>query len=448
MHHGFLPACLAVLVAGCIGDGSDPADSTDTVGATSDATSDTSDNTTTPPGPIDVTVTDGAAPLDGTTVVFHDAEGAALASATTDGLGQASFDAFPTGGAVTVVVEGGAAGTVLLTSLELEPGDDVHLTPVASTASLASVDVDVVAFEGATEHWVTAGCGYELVTPGATSTYDLGPSCVNAEDEATFVAYASDSAGKGTVAFAVHEDVAIGGTGTPGVTFETWRQDFSQVAVTATKAPPTMTELEVYHFELQDGVVVHGGFGFGVEAPPGGGAAFRLDHVIGEFDATSIRLTMRHDTKDHRSSSVIFRAFDTPPATLDIDLSADLMPRLHSAELDFEDRRLHWSEDGPVTEADATSARLVWVRDETAFTWSISGPAASSAELTLPELPESIGSWWPTADSDFVGGPVVAHLGHTAVASYEEIRQTVPAPVFVAPTVAAPYTMWTTQTGP
>jgi hypothetical protein len=406
-------------------------------------------------GPLTVHVTSGGAPEPGTPIVFHDATGAVLSSATTDATGSVTQMMVP-GGQVTAIL-GTLEDPSPVTVQEVQPGDTITFVAAPPFSS------DIVGFftvELPAGIW-DAGIGdagngdgdaggvTETVSAGLCSItlpnfLSVGSNCqtggtfplfVSARDEnQRELAYTyqkgnlvPDSGGS-----EAPEDVAVARPFSPVTVLQTIAVtnipadadggiiDYVQTSDTEI-ADGLTTQLTL----LSQGAKVNGTESDVYPAHPG-----YADAVQSEALYTHATPCPNPDPYYDLAWALVADTRAAAPAasqTTTFDLSA--LPLVTSSALDTSDAgtaerpSVTWTSQAPLTAADGIFTIVHWYvsEPEVSGTWTILAPS-SSTRTHAPALPASLAAYGPSSSSSFFNPPAVAALQSTLAPGYAKLR--------------------------
>jgi len=412
-----------------------------------------------PPSPVTVVVRGPGGPESGKTIVFSDAAGALLATATTDAHGVAA-QILPAGSQVTALL-GTSDFPQLVTVTGVQPGDTLTAVDGAlQTTSQAGFQLPAAAPpDTTTQYEVLAGnCYQELASVDASAgLIDLDPTCVNSAGQFPLLALAQDDVGA-TVGFAFDKGIAIDADGgaPAAVIPPPWVTVLGQEAITLGHiADSTAPYLSLSEFSSG---VPHTQYDFDL-TPVDGGAAANFETHPGYADFVQAELGLQGSTSAGSTINAIATratapSVASPTQTLSIDADAAL-PTITGASLDSTDvlrPRVTFTSTSPLTDAAGTFMTLSWQDGDAdggarAGTWTLVVPS-SVTSAQAPALPASV-ALGPAATALWDATPTVAALGGGPFAGYDALRSTAaevgvalkPASVPLVPALPADGTM-------
>jgi hypothetical protein len=386
----------------------------------------------------------GATPLAGITVVFQDANGAVIGTATSDNNGTV-FQSVPSGSQVTALL-GPADSPNLLTVMSVEPGDTIQMDQpdLKDVRDVSAVNVTALpSAPGGTISYV-ARAGQNVAFPNATP-FNIGvdPPSQNNGRFPILVEALDDSAQPTHFVFQKSNalvpdsgvpdggilDLAIGGS---------WSTPLTTVTINTTNAPQT-TDFVASYGEIADGVLTAQQAYFQVEN------GTHTENFRGHPGFPSSVQPEVHARVIGQTGGISYNAIATRGApladggTYDMDMT-QLLPSVSASEIDSTDAgtsarpSVTWTASGSMAAADGVIVRISWVGDSDAGivygTWTFVAPPTTTS-IRAPALPASSGTYEPSGSPSFSSIPIVAFIEGSFLPGYAQLRQ---APASIPPT--------------
>lgn len=366
------PGC-TVLAASLLAACPSPADDTDT-----DSDTDTDTDTDTEEQPVEVRIEDDGAPYVGTSVVFHDAEGAVLGVEATDNQGLARWSDFPDGGGVTLVLGDDAT---LITRMGLLGGDAFVVD--LNTSMGVEVDVALPGTYGQADFYELYSCSghSDLSDPTQAVTPTAPAACIEG-GSTPFVGVAYERGEP--VAWTVAPQVDVEASGV--TVLPDWEASISTFDLQV-QGLPGATAVDV---SMQQGVSPFAMVSASEDVTSEGSMSLPLLDGV-DVVGTSVRTQVDWPGLNSSFATRIDRYAAPGPAQVTYDVAADVWPTLREVEVSTTDGTLAWAWDGDAPQVDALSATLRWADDDgTDWSWWIAGPGDVPSPWTLPRLPEDV----------------------------------------------------------
>ena len=387
------------------------------------------------PKPVTVNVLKRGVPISGVTIVFGDASGAILATATTDAAGSASQ--FVSAGSQVTAVFGTIEAPQFVTVLGVKPGDVLVANDGSSDLGLPNlVSIDSIPANPPAEtgqYTVNAGmCGIPFGAPPA-QLY-LAPECENS-GKFPLLIVASDTNAT-PLGYTFMKDVSLtpdGGVPDSGVL---------SVAATGTWSTTTLTQtLTASHTPVPDGGSIFASLAFSEVA---GGVAFGTSQAFngadldggvqsddfqahpGYPDFVQGEGTLRTDRANGVAYQAIARRRPTPTATaIDAFDFAQVLPELLTATVDSTAPArpvAAWTSTGSLAAADGVVLQMRWSVPQFNGTglWTIVAPPDATT-VKAPEMPASLSGWLPATDT-VASTPTIAIVEATFITGYDQLR--------------------------
>lgn len=370
-----------------------------------------------------VVVSDLDGPLAGAHVVFHDPDGAPVAHQTTDADGRASADV--DGGGMVTVLFADDGSRLRGTIVGVERGDELAMVVSRRhVTEVGTVRVTVAPFAGAAVYVFETACAAvytaSLAQPVAI---EIRSNCLAADGTLPLLVTARDGEG-GMMAVAAIP--ALPWIEPMNVVMPAWSAP--SVITLAGSAAPAGTSALFGELAYD----VNGAFLGGSEAHtalvPGQAASFALPYApgLGELLQARLALVYGSDLEEPDGASMLVRRMTTP-TDLALDLGADLLPRLPAPSIDpsvLGRPTATWpAVDIPA--ADGGGAYFVWNEGSGDLEdWTVVIPPDVGGRVQLPELPEDLATWAPTAAATF-GRATVLFADADWLSSYRGLRETI-----------------------
>ena len=413
--------------------------------ATSDAGVDTGVDAG--PQPLTLRVLLGGAPEPGVSVVFQDATGTALTTATTGATGTVSQ--LVTAGSQVTVVLGTQRNPNLVTIQDVAPGD--VLTVTDTSTSPTPIDDEVTTTLPAST-WDAAAVS-EVVYAGQCSdpvAYPLylGTNCESAGQFPLF-ARAVDNTTQVEVAYTYQTGNALvpdgglpdGDTTLPVVVTRAWSTSTATETVTGTNVPPLP-------------VGAQGGYVTQVYAEVSGGVPLSLlgsDATTDDAGAQSAQFVIHTgypdfvqagayttvSTESGNVISIVGGATRSAPPTTSQSASFDLstLPLITSATVDANDGgipgqpNVTWTSAGSLSAANGIYVSAQWNAEVATDagsvsvngTWTLVAPPTATS-VQAPALPASLAAWSPGATASWNSTPRVAAVQASFLSGYAGFR--------------------------
>jgi hypothetical protein len=371
-------------------------------------------------------------PKAGVTVVFQDAGGAVVGTATTGADGRAA-SAVAEGSMLTVAV-GGPGARELVTFLGIKNGDEIVALDVAPLpASLPSLTVTPPsgAPTAATTYAAYAGdCNNSTLVAGQPIAVPINGPCAK-DGKAPVVALALDANQNpvGWTLAGTEATLNVDGGTTSVSNFPAWGSTFGALNLSVTNVPGTSSRLALVNAEIAGGVALHQ---VANPVPTEGAASASLRTLPGYADSfqPQVQITGKNTGSPRYIESTTFIAKNVPPIAAGGTVSMDLaqgFPLIDDAIVDTTMQaqpKLTWTAEGSFAGAQAGFARLTWSDSPadggapTLFGWSFVFPA-STASLSAPVLPASLAAWAPSAIPPYLD--VLTFFAVDAIPSYEAL---------------------------
>jgi hypothetical protein len=401
-------------------DASSPAPEAAVAEASADAAEEPS-----PPLVVTVVVVGPGGPEAGKTIVFSDATGAIVTTATTDASGTV-VQALAAGSQATAVL-GTADSLQLVTVVGVQPGDT--LTAIDGVASQVEGDV-LVTVHGSppanTESYlVYSGPCDALLTSGPTADLDVS-GCTNGAGQFPLLAVARDDNG-GPLAYSFEKPNALATDGgqTSIVMTGAWNPMGTEtVSVTGTVGSD---DRYVSYSEVAAGVSITQTSYEPIFDDAGVQSASFASHPIYP-DFVQTELSAYDSQPGVGMVTAIATRTDAPSGSASFDAS-DLLPIITDASIDSTDPTrptVSWTSAAPLSGAVGTIAEMFWYDEGTgqSGSWTIVVPS-SVTSVQAPLLPSgTVTSLAPDANSLWSTPPTVAAIGGGNLVDYAAFRRT------------------------
>jgi len=374
---------------------------------------------------VTVDVRDGfGGPKPNVPVVFHDANGAVLASTTTGADGKATSDGPSTPAMATALLAGsGAEFANLVTWTALEAGDVLTVRDRTPAVSYGSY---LVSFPGAGIPGVAAGpldytlyasgCGVGQVSGTGPHELPLSGRCVRPSNSVLAQARASNGA---TVGYAYKKgNVPPPDGGASSLTTNAFRAADTTTVVTANA--PDAGALEVRLLQISEGAPFETSIGGDVQD---GIATFKTASGFAEGLQASAAVT-------NGGATLAVAKRQASPGTITLDV-AQALPALATATVNVANPRrpvVSWTATAPLTGADGGLVRVVFAgpREQLSQWTFVVPPSGATGTLTAPALPDALtNDWLPKADAgaDDIGTtPEILFFESDLLPSYAALR--------------------------
>jgi hypothetical protein len=366
-----------------------------------------------------LTVFADGTPIPNIDVVWSNPDGTVLAEDVTGADGSASHDVV-SGSAVTLAVTIGAPGLrfagrsltgggpqrFAATWLAIEPGDEL-VWNFGSAPGSPLTDLDVTlpgAQTDADRYRVAVGCvATEFADPEAEIGGTIPDLCLGSDDLIDVVALAyDDDAGGAVVGYTYDTDVAVDDT--TSVVLGAWQTALTAHTITLTDAPADIPGAGFEgHFRV-DGLDYLGVSGGGGRA--GDTITMVGGHLGGGIVESSQRVIFmpRGTEKAPEGLSIIIAGDAGAPASSTHDLS-QLLPTIIDASIANAAGQLElgWTSAGSFAGADGALMLASWSdsADGSLHQRFVMAPPGASNPVLLPELPEALAGFRPSATASF-----------------------------------------------
>lgn len=385
---------------------------------TDSATPDASDGSDADAGPqpLTVTVTRGNGPAVGVEVVFHDATGAVIGTATTDAAGKV-VNTGPVPAQVSALLGGGSHRRIH-TWTGVEDHDQLFVADSYSAAgqdATGRYDVTLPGkFQAATRYRLLTGpCSGMAETQDAPEPVQLFLRLKCQRPQVSILARAFDDVASETAfAFKKGNAPVVDGSTVP-LTLANW-------------AAPATTTLDAKNIP-QDWVgygsllEIEGGLGFFADENIllANNQPVTVDVANGFADAHQFTGALMNGT---RRTSITKRSSSTVTSTM-LDFGS-MLPEIPEVEIDTADvvrPTASWSPAASLSGTDGGGVLLQWVDDRPRdFVWTFAvAPGATSVKA--PAMPIDAADWVPDAGSEF-GEPEVFFVEGDALSGYAQFR--------------------------
>jgi hypothetical protein len=373
---------------------------------------------------VTVVVLGPSGPEAGKTIVFSDATGAVVTTATTDASGTV-VQTLPAGSQATALL-GTPDSPQLVTVVGVQPGDT--LTAVDGVASQVAGEVLVTVHGSApattNNYSVSAGnCGAFL---SSGSSVDLDVSgCTNSAGQFPLLAVAR--ANDGDLAYSFEKPNALGTDGGPTSIVMTGNWYFMGTETVSVTGTVASDDWYVSYNEVAAGVsdiqnqTYYEPLSDDAGVPP---MTFESHPLYPDFVQTELSAYDSQPGVGMATAIATRTAAPTGSASFD---GSDLLPILTSASVDSTDPTrpsVGWTAAAPLTGAVGTIAEMFWY-DQGAGqsgSWTIVAPS-STTSVQVPVLPSTATSLAPGANSVWDSTPTVAAIGGGDLVDYAAFRR-------------------------
>ncbi|MDB4933932.1 MAG: hypothetical protein JWP87_904 [Labilithrix sp.] len=393
------------------------------------------DDAHSPPRGVTVTVMDGTTPREAVRVISHDAAGAVIGEAQTDGAGKATFDGDAAAPAMITVLDSAAAkAPAAVTFLGVEDGDkltvDLRGQVQADPAQLGSYSVgfaanDVTKDATLYQAYVGGSCSGQAEDAKAPIVVPLVDSCLGAKNAALVRASGKD----GDLGFAFAKDIAKP-SGKKAV--DVPMKEFKAAGVTQVKARHLP---EGGEFSARLGALANGRL-FAM-SEKGGTLDTGIDYATptGFADGYQTSVTMTSHPDGGGSAQTTLTRREPTMALASSNLAAfnmeSALPLLTTPEVvDKVAGRpeITIKSEAPIKVADYGVLRLSWTAEEDGGTsngaWTVIMPPTTTS-VTLPALPDDAKLFTPVSP---ITVRTVTILDVSTIPSYTQAKNTVPMP--------------------
>jgi hypothetical protein len=370
-------------------------------------------------------------PTSGVPVYFSDANGALLASLTTNASGLAVYVA-PAGGQVTVVL-GTSDNPILTTLVGVQPGD--YLTAIdPTTETFAASFVSTPPSPPGTNYVAFAGSSSEASgSPGTvpTSVDPFFPYGVGLDGKFPVLVLANNN--DGTPAgflSSTRNAIATDGGATAVTSPAGWQTTIGTESLTVTNPDP-QAYLSTSFNEVSDEISYVDSEGTLAPSDGGPGTTWNFPTHPGYADFVQCEVDQTRQNGSFVSTSLLAtrRAAPTPSGAMAFDLST-LLPAITGATLDSTDPTrpvLSWTTGGPLTTTIGSFASIAWFEtlDGGAVrrgTWVFVTPPGATT-LTPPVLPSATPGPGSGANWELYSTSIVS-VDDGAIPDYATLRAT------------------------
>lgn len=381
------------------------------------------------PTTVSVIVVDDRGPEPGVNVVFQDANGNPLTSATTDANGRVTAAA-PDGSQVTVLL-GSQLNVQVVTFEGVAPGDVLTAHDATDTTfanAQVSLDAlpDAAAPLGTTSYVVDIGNCSSAFTALPALVY-LSPDC---ESYGTFPVLVEASNGTGPIGFTyqTHNVLPLDG-GVAHVSLNgTWSTTLPTQSIGVSNFDFANLTGYMSYSEIADGISFGRPINFG--STDGGATTSYTVHP-----GYPVAVQNEANQSINRGSEIAISAVATRSApsadggAASFDMST-LLPLLDAVTLDSSQPAqpaVSWvTEAGSLAAANGTIVMVTWSEPVDGGnilqgTWTIVAPPTVTA-AKAPVLPAALAAWAPSPGATFTSTPTVIVVQGSFVSSYAELR--------------------------
>ena len=348
---------------------------------------------------IDSVRTDDAAGIPVTVQLYPIAPGASFANVpvrfetpggtaietTTDSNGLVS-EVVPAGTSITAgeSIASDTAVTILLSLLDVQPGDNYVIGAPAVPTSAVSFTVDLTPPDDTSQIFVQTPCGNTSVAAGGTSASIQG-SCATSPME--IVAYTTD--GNNNVAKWVSLTNQTPANSQTYTLPSTWTTA-STVTGTVSNAPDIFTNSAFELYEESQSTVFFDtkSSGFSLST---GGATLSMSYVPTQDENLKLALA----STDNQTKYDLY--LSQVPTTVTADLSANSLPTLSNIAIDEISRAVTWTESAATGTPAILAGRLAEMQYTrgtgnavTTVEWLVIAPPNASPGLALPQPPTAL----------------------------------------------------------
>jgi hypothetical protein len=389
------------------------------------------------PAPVTVVVRNEFALESGVTVVFQDATGAVIGTATTDATGSAAM-VVPAGSQVTALI-GTASAPSLTTVTEVAPGDVITIGDAADKSTFdAFVSIGAVPPSppaNTAQYFVQAGstCGNNFTAP--PGQLEIHGKCEAAGHVPLLVVAADTSAD--TLAysylttFVVTDDAGVGDASAPSAAItQPWQTAMINDSLTLTNVG-AITGVDLSSEEIAAGVPYAAQQYVNLSTGDAGVAPTVFPHHPGYADAIQDEALERTFSGSFVYGLSLTQTFSAPTAdsTTTFDLST-MLPSISATSIDATPSArptVTWTAPTPVGNAGGF-VMFGWSTPtdggNVSGTWTIVVPA-SATSVIAPALPAALAAWAPTPTSYWSPHvPSAAFVDGSALTSYSVLRNT------------------------
>jgi hypothetical protein len=382
------------------------------------------------PAPLTLTVLSGGLPESGVLVVFQDATGAVVSTATTDATGTVSQ--LVVAGSQLTAALGTAASPRLVTVQSVEPGDAITLVDTASAGTTPDEPVLVTApappwDASGTVANVNAGadCGNEL-----GYSFELTASCSSAGQFPLLVRAENESGTELGYTYQTGNPLVPEDGGPLQVAISrAWAT--SSVTQTISAIVPGTPNMGFSYTEISGGVPVSGS-GAGYETEDGG---YSEAYVVHSGYPDFVQTGASAGTLADSVSSVVGGVTRAAPAATSQTTSFDLttLPAITGSSVDSTDAGtlvqpvVSWMSAGSLSSANGIILSTYWSGDLpdggglVQGSWTIVTPSTTTT-VQAPVMPSSAASFVPFAGATYARVPQVAALEAPFVPGYAGLK--------------------------
>jgi hypothetical protein len=373
---------------------------------------------------IVVTTSDG--PAVGADVVFHDAAGIPTAHVTTDAAGRATAEVAP-GGMITILLLDGER-RYRATFAGVEANDELAFASPRQLPSepIGNALVAIPTFPGAAVYRLEFGCGI-IVTNDVSVPIaaDIHTRCVSPDGTFHLLATALN-ASQGSLAYSYRRNILW--EVPMVVVMPSFSEDLASYTFVGTNAPDGAVAA-VMQVAFETNQLSFSSWGATPPLESGGNAGATFAYAPGFADVVESLIGVQFGTKiDVTGLSYVVQRSESPSASLSLDLSADLLPRVSQPSYDTTEPRrpaLSWTAPLDLGKSDGAVARFAWSESGGfAEDWTCLLPPATTAPFKLPALPEALSSWAPSASVTYRPG-TIQFFDPDWVTSYRELRRNI-----------------------
>lgn len=342
-------------------------------------------------GPITITVSGASGPIADTDVIIHDASGLPTARLVTGLDGRAS----PTihAGAMVTVLLNDHGNLYRATMVGVRPDDQLLFTsPRLPVETVGTAMISIAAYAGASVYVIESSCA-SIYTANVSEPIELEvrSNCLARDRTLVVLASARDANGDLLAVTSVRD---LPWEAPMNVTLPAWR-DPASFTLLPRSPPPGATSVWLEVLYEVDGLLL-GQSRVERAIAPGGEATMVIRYATGFADRIETRLGVQFGA-ERGGRSVLTQRRDALPATAEVDLTRDLLPRVLPPTSDRTDPQrpvMSWTlEDDGAAGADCAIAELEWT-SETTERWRMILPAEVRT-ATIPALPEALFAWRP-----------------------------------------------------
>jgi hypothetical protein len=407
------------------------------------------------PAPLTLTVLLGGAPEPGVLVVFQDATGAVVTTATTDAAGSVSH--LVVAGSQVTAVLGTTQSPNLVTIQDVEPGDAITVVDGSVQTANFSEQVSVALPAGewdaatTTEYVYAGSCGDPIAYP----VY-LTSDCISGGQFPLFAIAEGLSSGVET-AYTYQTGNAVltdGGSADITVTHP-WATATDIATLTATSLPEVLEDAgESLATVFLSYVEVSGGVGLSLPAiteTTGSAPTSTFNIHSGYPDFVEAEAYAAINTGNDQEQAEVFALSRSAPPTASSasSLALGTLPVLTTATINGDDAgtpqqpNVSWTSTGPMAGANGMFVQLEWYAappdggNASNGSWTIIAPPLVTS-VTAPSMPSSASAFAPPSYASY-NPPNVAAVQASFLAGYAGFRaQAGTIPVFTPYTYGGP----------